>query len=230
MVGLHFFLFVRNLDWRGWSPVCLKVKQVWFSLHPNSGCASFHTVHTVCGQNLKKKKKTTMNTKKYSPFFSLFWKVANLKPLQWYRIPLISISIPQKTKNQRRYCLLEWTSNQGTGGVGTRFVMWAYEDGLEEVEWWKSNFDCIFLLIFFPDSCCWIKSLSQQEHGVLLTTTWQWGWLDHKMIGTRQKDFGGVSALFYHHCLLGILFGVTFTLLDLTPDGSFPRPAGFISH
>lgn len=87
----------------------------------------------------------------------------------------------------------------------------------------------VFADVFFSNSCCWIKCLSQQEHGVLLTSKWHWGTLDDKTIGTRQKHIG-VSALFYHHCLLCIPSGVTLICLNLTQDGSFPIPSGFSSY
>lgn len=180
----------------------------------------------ICHINHKKK---TLSSKKYSLFISLFWKVTDLKPLQWCRISLTSIPIPHQLKPKQ--LLLTWLKQLWSVwpwlSLISKAVRWCWNYICDVcIQWGRSGggkvmeaklWLCSFLPRFFPDSCCWIKPLSQQEHGVLLTTTWHWGRLDNKMIGTRQKNFGVVSALFCHHCQLGVLFGVMFTLFGFDP-------------
>lgn len=114
--------------------MCLKVKQVWFSLHPNSGCASFHkhSTYSVWSEFATLITRRRRTAKSNSLFFTLFWKVTNLKPLQWCRISLISISIPHQLKPKE--LLLTWLKQL--------WSVWPWRSLISKAIRWCWNYIC----------------------------------------------------------------------------------------
>lgn len=83
----------------------------------------------ICHINHKKK---TLSSKKYSLFISLFWKVTDLKPLQWCRISLTSIPIPHQLKPKQ--LLLTWLKQL--------WSVWTWLSLISKAVRWCWNYIC----------------------------------------------------------------------------------------